>query len=42
MGSRGGYYSGEQRKKKKKDLEKKAKKLSFKKASVLPKVRIEK
>jgi len=40
MGSRGGYYFGEKRKKKKKDLEKKARKLSLKKSSVLPKVKI--
>lgn len=40
MGRVGGYYFGEKRKKKKKDLEKKARELTLKKPTVLPKVKI--
>jgi hypothetical protein len=40
MGSFGGYYFGERKKPKKEDLEKKARKLSFERPFVLPKVEI--
>ncbi|MFH0863924.1 MAG: hypothetical protein V1858_02470 [Candidatus Gottesmanbacteria bacterium] len=40
MGSFGGFYSGEKRKRKKEELEKKSRVLSFQKPFVLPKVEI--
>ncbi len=40
MGSFGGFYSGERKKKKREDLEKKARQISFEKPFVLPKVEI--
>lgn len=40
MGQFGGFYKGERRKKKKMELEKKAKNLAAKKTFILPKVEI--
>jgi len=40
MGSFGGYYFGERKKPKKKELEEKARRLALKKPFVLPKVEI--
>jgi hypothetical protein len=40
MGSFGGYYFGERKRRKKEELEKKARRLSLQKSFVLPKVEI--
>lgn len=40
MGSFGGYYSGEKRKKKKEEMAKKSRQISFEQPFVLPKVEI--
>lgn len=40
MGQFGSFYKGDKRKPKKKELEKKARELTFKKSFVLPKVEI--